>query len=87
MSDLRDKSGGTVSGASRRRGAPGYLLLVACIAVLALELPIDKHVETEIEHWFGFHAAFGLAASAALVVISKLLRRVIARPENYYDTH
>ena len=87
MSDLRDQSGSTVSGASKRRGGLGYLLLAGCIAVLALELPIDKHVETDIEHWFGFHAAFGLAASAVLVLISKLLRRVIARPENYYDTH
>lgn len=60
-------------------------LWIACGVALALELLIDKHVETDIEHWFGFHGVFALLASAFLVLVASLLRRVVSRPENYYD--
>ena len=62
-----------------------FSVWIACAVLLGLELLIDKHVETEVERWFGFHGFFGLVACVGLVLAAKLLRRVIARPENYYD--
>ncbi len=83
MSARREVSGLPASPVSGRKAL--LLTLIACLLVLVLELPIDKHVETEVEHWFGFHAFFGLLACAVLVLLGKLLRRVISRSENYYD--
>lgn len=62
-----------------------HAVWVACALVLVIELFIDKHVETEVEHLFGFHGFYGLVACVALVLAAKLLRRVLMRPENYYD--
>lgn len=62
-----------------------YSVWVACALLLIAELFIDKHGETEIEHWFGFHGFYGLIACVLLVLAAKLLRRVLMRPENYYD--
>ena len=38
-----------------------------------------------IEHVFGFYGLFGFVACVALVLIAKQLRRVLMRPEDYYD--
>lgn len=62
-----------------------FSVWIGCVILLLLELLIDKHVETAAEHWFGFHGFFGLIACVALVLAAKLLRRVISRPEDYYD--
>ena len=62
-----------------------FSVWIACAVLLGLELLIDKHVETEVERWFGFHGFFGLVACVGLVLAAKLLRRVTSRPENYYD--
>ena len=62
-----------------------FSVWVVCALLLGLELLIEKHVETDVEHWFGFHGFFGLIACVALVLAAKQLRRVISRPENYYD--
>ncbi len=62
-----------------------FSVWIACAVLLGLELLIDKHVETEIERWFGFHGFFGLVSCVGLVMAAKLLRRVISRPEDYYD--
>ncbi|MBE0546848.1 MAG: hypothetical protein IH627_04140 [Rubrivivax sp.] len=58
---------------------------VVCALLLVVEPFIDKHGETDIEHLFGFHGFYGLVACVALVLAAKLLRRVLMRPENYYD--
>ncbi len=57
---------------------------VVCAALLVAELFIDKHGETEIEHWFGFHGFFGFVACVFLVLAAKQLRRALIRPEDYY---
>ena len=62
-----------------------FSVWIACAVLLLLELLIDKHAETAAEHWFGFHGFFGLIACVGLVLAAKLLRRVISRPEDYYD--
>jgi hypothetical protein len=62
-----------------------YSVWIACGLLLLAELFIDKHGEVGIEHVFGFHGFYGLVACVALVLAAKLLRRVLIRPENYYD--
>ena len=62
-----------------------YSVWVACALLLLVELFIAKHTETGAEHLFGFHGFYGLVACVALVLAAKLLRRVIMRPETYYD--
>lgn len=62
-----------------------FSVWIVCAVLLLLELLIDKHAETAAEHWFGFHGFFGLIACVGLVLAAKLLRRVISRPEDYYD--
>lgn len=64
-----------------------YSVWVACALLLVGELFIDKHGETAIESWFGFHGLYGFVACVALVVAAKLLRRVLMRKEDYYDDH
>ncbi|MBI1983902.1 MAG: hypothetical protein HYS61_06860 [Acidobacteria bacterium] len=56
-----------------------------CGLLLLVEPAIDKHGEFAIENWFGFHGLFGFVACIALVLTAKGLRRVLRRPEDYYD--
>lgn len=58
---------------------------VACALLLVAELFIDKHADTAAEHGFGFHGFYGLVGGVALVLAAKLLRKLLKRPENYYD--
>lgn len=62
-----------------------YSVWVTCGLLLLAELFIDKHGDVEIEHVFGFHGFYGLIACVVLVLAAKALRRVLIRPENYYD--
>ena len=62
-----------------------YAVWIGCALLLGVELLIHKHVETAVEQWFGFHGFFSLIACVALVLAAKLLRRIVSRPEDYYD--
>jgi hypothetical protein len=56
-----------------------------CLLLLLLDLFVPKHGAFAVEHLFGFYAFFGLAACVTLVLVAKQLRRVLMRPEDYYD--
>lgn len=58
---------------------------VLCGAVLLLELVIHKHAEHPAESWFGFHGVYGFVGIVVLVLLSKALRRLVLRREDYYD--
>ncbi len=58
---------------------------VALIVLVALDLVIRRSVYHPWEAIFGFHAWYGFAACWLLVVIAKQMRRVLMRPEDYYD--
>jgi hypothetical protein len=58
---------------------------VVCAVLLLLDLFVPKHGAFSIEHRFGFYAVFGFAACVTLVLVAKQLRRVLMRPEDYYD--
>ena len=49
------------------------------------DLVIHRHAETAFDGWFGFYGVYGFVACVALVLAAKLLRRIVMRPEDYYD--
>ena len=57
----------------------------ALVILLVLDAVIPRHISHPWETLFGFHAWYGFAACWMLVVIAKQMRRVLMRPEDYYD--
>jgi len=55
------------------------------IALLVAELFLRKHEEFGFAGWFGFYAFFGFVACVTLVLTAKALRRILRRPEDYYE--
>jgi hypothetical protein len=72
-------------------------LVLACVISLVVPTAIDlmasadphhegdSHRAFDYESVYGFHALFGFAAYATIVLTAKLLRKVLMRPEEYYD--
>lgn len=55
-------------------------------ALLALaDLVVHRHAEAGLDGWLGFYAFYGFVACVALVLAAKVLRRIVMRPEDYYD--
>lgn len=53
--------------------------------LVALDLVVHRHAEVGFDGWFGFYGLYGFFACVTLVLAAKLLRRVLMRPEDYYD--
>ncbi len=62
-----------------------FALYAACALVLGLELLVERHVTYPWEGLFGFYAIFGLVACIFLVLAAKEMRKLVRRPEDYYD--
>ncbi|MBM3572490.1 MAG: hypothetical protein FJX52_09055 [Alphaproteobacteria bacterium] len=62
-----------------------YGFYVVCGLLLAIDVFVPKHGPFAIEHFFAFYGVFGFVACVALVLIAKQLRRILMRPEDYYD--
>ena len=61
------------------------LVVVGAVLLLA-DLLVHRHEEFGWAGWFGFYAAYGFFACVALVLAAKeVLRRLVKRPEDYYD--
>lgn len=58
---------------------------IVCGLLLVIDVFVPKHGPFAIEHIYGFYGIFGFLACVALVLIAKQLRRVLMRPEDYYD--
>jgi hypothetical protein len=59
---------------------------VVCALLLLIDVAVPKHGPFAIEHLWGFYGIFGFVACVALVLIAKeVLRRMVMRPEDYYD--
>jgi hypothetical protein len=57
---------------------------VLALTVLA-ELVIALHPHFEVDALFGFHAAYGFLACAAMIVVARLLGALLKRPDSYYE--
>ncbi len=55
-------------------------------ALLIADLMIEKHGEFHWESMPGFYAAYGFLCYVGLIFTAKLVRRIIKRKEDYYDT-
>jgi len=62
-----------------------YVLYSICALLLAIEFLYHRHPQHAGDDWPGFYAAYGFIGCVLLVLIAKLLRRFLKRPENYYD--
>ena len=60
----------------------GFLVVLA-LTVLA-EFAIRLHPHFAVESVFGFHAAFGFLACAAMIGVAKLAAMALKRPDTYY---
>ena len=61
------------------------LLALVCAGLLSADLLLHKHVHFFFEQWFGFFAGFGFFCCVGLVLLSRQLRRIVKRDEDYYD--
>ena len=57
----------------------------ACAIVVVLELVITLEEHHSWERFFAFYPFYGFVGIVVLVLIAKLMRRVLMRPEDYYD--
>ena len=63
-----------------------YYALWAVGAVLVLaDFVLHRHDELGFAETAGFYAAYGFVACVALVLTAKGLRRLLKRPEDYYE--
>ena len=60
-------------------------LFTSCAILVALDLLYTKHTHFAPEEWFGFYGLYGFVGCVMLVMFAKLLRKVVMRPEDYYD--
>ena len=61
------------------------LLYVVCTLLLLADFVLHRHVEHPLESLPGFYAVYGFVGCVSLVVVAKELRRLVMRPEDYYD--
>jgi len=62
-----------------------YVLIGVCALLFLADALYHKHVELEIENWFGFYGIYGFVGCVFLVLAAKAMRKVVMRGEDYYD--
>ena len=62
-----------------------WTLYGVCALLFVVDVMVPKHGPYAVEHLFGFYGIFGFVACVGLVLTAKGLRRILARPEDYYD--
>lgn len=62
------------------------LVVVAVVsaALIAADPLVEKHPHFQVEGWFAFYALLGAAAAAVAILVARLLRPLVRRPEDYY---
>lgn len=62
-----------------------YGLYACCAALMLIDLLYHRHSLHPWDSWRGFYAVYGFVGCVSLVLIAKLLRKLVKRPEDYYD--
>jgi uncharacterized membrane protein len=60
-------------------------LVVVCILLGLADLFVHRHVHFSWESFPNFYGFFGFAAFWCVVIAGKNLRKILWRPEDYYD--
>ncbi len=58
---------------------------VLCAIVVGLDLIVHRHEVHPWERLLEFYPLYGFVGIVVLVLIAKQMRRVLMRPEDYYD--
>ena len=53
--------------------------------LVALDFVLHRHDDLGFAATYGFYAAYGFFACVSLVLAAKVLRRLVKRPEDYYE--
>ena len=61
------------------------LCIVLVVLDPVLDLVIDRHRGHAWESLIAFYPLYGFLGIVVLVLVAKLMRRVLMRPEDYYD--
>lgn len=60
-------------------------LWAAGIVLVLADLVVHRHEDFGFAGWFGYYAVYGFIAIVVLVFASVWLRRLVKRPEDYYE--
>jgi hypothetical protein len=60
-------------------------LIGVCVISVLADFFYHKHAEYHFREWIGFDAVYGFVSCVLLVLAAKQLRKVLMRPEDYYD--
>ncbi len=60
-------------------------LWLVCALLLFADLLYDKHAKFAVEAVFGFYGWYALVFCLLLILAAKQLRKLLMRPEDYYD--
>ncbi len=66
----------------------GIILIVfavVCAILVVLDFVVDRYLEHPLEGWTVFYPLFGFVGISCLILVSKVLRRLVMRREDYYD--
>ncbi len=62
-----------------------YALYATSALLLVIDPLIHKHGPFGLEKYWGFYGIYGFVGCVFLVLAAKLLRKLVMRPEDYYD--
>ncbi len=60
-------------------------LVAVCVVLGVADLVVHRHAYSAWEGFPNFYGFFGFAAFWCIVIAGKHLRRILWRPEDYYD--
>lgn len=60
-------------------------LWIVCFLLVGADFLYEKHPHFAIDGVFGFYGFYGFVSCVSLVLAAKVLRKIVMRPENYYD--
>lgn len=67
------------------KGRGFYAFVGFCLALVAVDAIVHRHVVHPWENVFGFYGWYGFVACVLLVLAAKVLRKLVMRDEEYWD--
>lgn len=67
------------------RRAVWIILIVLCVGFALAGFVVDLHGYFPVESFAVFYAIFGFAVFSFIVLVGQHLRKILMRPEDYYD--
>jgi hypothetical protein len=61
------------------------VLYALCLVFAGADLFVNRHSEHPWEHVLAFYPLYGFVGIVILVLVAKGLRKIVMRPEDYYD--